>query len=38
MFYKDNTPLVTLEYLWRRVESIYKVAKVYNDRKNNENT
>ena len=37
MFYEDNTPPVTLDYLQRWVESIYKVAKAYNNHKKDEN-
>jgi len=37
MFYEDDTPPATLDYLWRRVESIYKVAKACNNRKKDEN-
>jgi hypothetical protein len=37
MFYEDDTLPATLDYLWGRVESIYKVAKAYNDRKKDQN-
>ena len=37
MFYEDDTLPATLDYLWGRVESIYKVAKACNDRKEDQN-
>jgi hypothetical protein len=37
MFYDDDTPPPTPDYLWRRVENIYKIARACNDRKKDEN-
>jgi hypothetical protein len=37
MIYDDPTPPETLDYLWRRVENIYEIARACNDRKKDEN-
>ena len=37
MIYDDPTPPEMLDYLWRRVENIYKIARACNDRKKDEN-